>query len=63
MSSSVRTNNQNEIIHMPKIAASTDYYLAVKPKQLLNEEDNMYRIVFDKVLKRAQRNDMDHLPH
>ncbi|GJI59060.1 anti protein [Bacillus altitudinis] len=53
VSSSVRTNNQNEIIHMPKIAASTDYYLAVKPKQLLNEEDNMYRIVFDKSIEKG----------
>ncbi|MFE5472909.1 anti protein [Bacillus safensis] len=53
VSSSVRTYNQNEIIHMPKIAASTDYYLAVKPKQLLNEEDKTYRIVFDKSIEKA----------
>ncbi|KPN13220.1 anti protein [Bacillus australimaris] len=52
VSSSVRTYNENEIIHMPKIAASTDYYLAVKPKQLLNEEDKKYRIVFNKSIEK-----------
>ncbi|MEB2269278.1 anti protein [Bacillus safensis] len=53
VSSSLRTYNQNEIIHMPKIATSTDYYLAVKPKQLVNEKDKTYRIVFDKSIEKA----------
>lgn len=53
VSSSERTNNQNEIIHMPKITSNTDYYLAVKPKRLLYEENRMYRIVFDKSIEKG----------
>ncbi|MFS0655963.1 anti protein [Bacillus sp. 179-C3.3 HS] len=53
VSSSERTNNQNEIIHMPKISASTEYYLAVKPKRLTNEDDKTYRIVFDKSIEKG----------